>query len=202
MASSVPSPTSSPSPSSSSETPMPPASPVTVPVFAPRPLRLPHSYHSSLQRSILLDRDPPTVRTPSPATSWKSLQNSADLHQRSSSGGSIKLTISPGPDPSGEGLGQIRVYSPSHDCLDDFFKIVQQQGNRGRRNDSPLSIREILDGSSNQRNRSDTSSKDIREGELGSGSRFPSSPVSRTLTRNPIIYNSQFDSQKQVLRQE
>ncbi|TGZ84667.1 hypothetical protein EX30DRAFT_360680 [Ascodesmis nigricans] len=148
------------------------ASPAPVPVFAPRPLRVPP--HHGFPRSFL-SLEPP--RTPSPGE--KGLGGSP-------AGGTGRAT--PGEET-------IRIYSPaSRDALDDFFKVV-------RRSSPALSLREILGGwvANNTCSASGKENQDRPSSSCSSsGSRavieLPSSPVSRNLTRNPIIFNSQFDA--------
>lgn len=152
------SPTTSPAPSASTSSMPPPPSPApaAVPVFAPKPLRLPQNYLP--QRSILL---PQQQRTPSPRTS----------RSRSSS---IASGVA-----EGEAADQmVRLYSPGphESVLDDFLKLVR--ASHSTRPASPSTLR-----------RSTTPQQARKEGEKMV---IPASPVSRSLTRNPIIYNSQF----------
>lgn len=203
-----------------------------VPVFAPRPLRIPMGTFFSQRTLLVLHEDSSSLssqqaRTPSPVTSGRSnLGSPASLsgvihktHHRSRSsslasgewsftGEVVKdaapassLHVSPSYESDGEQL--MRLYSPSHDGLDDFLKLVNPSGTSRIRN-SPLSFREVFNPTSHKRQWSDASSTKegadfgrtsvgSRDGESTGGRLpIPASPVSRQLTRNPIIYNPQF----------
>ncbi|KAF8252977.1 hypothetical protein K440DRAFT_627128 [Wilcoxina mikolae CBS 423.85] len=160
------SPSSSPVPtasSSSSSSAMPPPPRPSTSSPSPVPVFAPKPLR--LPSNYLPQRGViPMPRTPSPAP----------RPGRSSRSGSI-AEIAEGDYSS----------APSHDVLDDFLSLVRSQSSRdaakGRPSVSPLSFR--------QGHRKQWSGSSDGNGEKLA---IPASPVSRALTRNPMIYNSQF----------
>ncbi|KAG0135027.1 hypothetical protein HOY82DRAFT_177477 [Tuber indicum] len=154
------------------------------PVFAPRPLRLPQFRHP--RPLLLLDQFPlPLPRTPSPLTSPAP---PACIPSSSSSSPKLArsfLASSPSPPAVGGG-GEL-----GRDVLEELFKIIRSVPGSPPAGAGPGAVG--LQVHRRQGSAGGRGSPAAAAGGRECG--FPSSPVSRTTMRNPIIFNSQFDGE-------
>ncbi|KAI5841125.1 hypothetical protein DFP73DRAFT_135658 [Morchella snyderi] len=184
----------------------PPSSPgpQPSPVFAPRPMRMPQLFRP--RPLVALESSSGNqMRTPSPKQQRRSSSaaggmKSLVLTDSKLVGGEtseVQVRVDDGEGSSNGATGDlqpVQLYSPSKDVLDELYKIIRNNKPQPKAFDHHR--RQLSDASSSKDSSGrDENTRSPLSHEFGRIP-FPSSPVSRTLMRNPIIYNSQFGQEQ------